>query len=82
MYYSSLETSAIRMSRHNDLQKSLAAARLGKLEHKCRYDCAENRTAAKRLQARVQDWERTINDPANRSKVMTGYNKPGSMKVV
>lgn len=42
--------------------------------------CAHNRKAAARLAARVADWDRTVNDPANRTKVMTGYNKPGSMK--
>ena len=34
---------------------------------------------SKRLSARIGDWDRTMNDPANRSKTMTGYNKPGSM---
>ena len=34
---------------------------------------------SKRLSARIGAWDRTMNDPANRSKTMTGYNKPGSM---
>ena len=43
---------------------------------------AHNRKAAARLNARVADWQRSIDDPLNRGKDMSGYNKPGSMKVV
>lgn len=48
---------------------------------KTRPAAAHNRKAAARLNARVADWQRSVDDPANRNKDMSGYHKPGSMKV-
>ena len=33
-----------------------------------------------RLDARRADYTKTINDPANRGKDMSGYHRPGSMQ--
>lgn len=39
-----------------------------------------NRKAHAKLSARIGDYARTMDDPANRTKNMTGYHKPGSMQ--
>jgi hypothetical protein len=36
--------------------------------------------AAIRLDSRRADYTKTLNDPANRGKDMSGYNRPGSMQ--
>ena len=90
MYYVQLETKAGAMKKHNELLMLNAADRRKGIAARNkvnkaagvtaqRAECAANRSAQRRLEIRIKDWERTINDPANRSKVMTGYNKPGSL---
>ena len=36
--------------------------------------------AARMLDIRRADYTRTLNDPANRGKDMSGYHRPGSMQ--
>ena len=41
---------------------------------------APNRKQMARLAANISGWEKTMNDPLNRTKNMSGYHKPGSMQ--
>lgn len=83
MYFASIESNRADMAKHNETLRINAAYRLKKLSkmdtHK-HIPCAPNRKAKAKLDARVVDWQRSIDDPLNRSKDMSGYNKPGSVK--
>lgn len=79
------ESNSELMQAHNNNLRAAAAVRLGDLAKKGthrRADAAFNRKAGARLKARVADWKKSIDDPANRGKDMSGYHMPGSMQKV
>ena len=89
MHFASIESSRTDMGKHNETMRANAKARLvnvnllmikGNREGFKRVECAPNRKAKAKLNARISDWQRTIDDPLNRNKDMTGYKKPGSYK--
>lgn len=57
-------------------RQTLAAA--GVFDKESAAACGQQTT--KKLKARQADYERMLNDPNNRSKNMSGYHKPGSLK--
>ncbi len=75
MYFRRIETSKAALAQHIDNLKYAARLRLDRMDHKRRPECAANRAAASRLNARVKDWEQI------KAGVTGGYNKPGSMKL-
>jgi hypothetical protein len=51
----------------------------GRVANPCKKG-APNRKQMARLTANLSGWEKTMNDPLNRAKNMSGYHKPGSMQ--